>query len=319
MRLTVYRMWRDVEKDPRPTNFSNMARRTPPTPPNSNYNNFGGVRHGFATRSNLDRLYGGMGQPYRLPPINSLGSGSNGRLRSLSPMTGAETSCSTAPNVHLGARDSTIEDTEMRTPGPSRRLSQHYDMQPSAAPNSNSQPCVCSCSRDETMVESPLPIQLASAAFNVTRPCSRLPINDLLNRSPHSPTWRGIQNELQQSVVQPLAVNNGSSNNSDHQMTISASSSTRSVSSIGSNSTLQPPFNIAEERCFLLNTLYHICMGATASYIGTLLPASRHRHNQLPHHRHTQARYHPYSPLRSGKPGSLEQNLLFLPVPQAVI
>ncbi|PVH88219.1 hypothetical protein DL98DRAFT_365064, partial [Cadophora sp. DSE1049] len=71
--------------------------------------------------------------------------------------------------------------------------------------------------------------------------------------------------------------------------------------SISSNSTLRPPFSIDEERYFRLNTLYHICMDATSTYINSLLPSTRHRHNQLPRHRNHGSRYHPYPAHRSGR------------------
>ncbi|KAH9221504.1 hypothetical protein DL95DRAFT_381776 [Leptodontidium sp. 2 PMI_412] len=81
----------------------------------------------------------------------------------------------------------------------------------------------------------------------------------------------------------------------------SPASSEDSISSISSDSTLRPPFNITEQLSYLLNTLYHICMDATSTYINNLLPATRHRHNQLPRHRNHGSRHQPYPSHRSSR------------------
>ncbi|PBP28218.1 hypothetical protein BUE80_DR000730 [Diplocarpon rosae] len=178
---------------------------------------------------------------------------------------------------------------------------------------------VCSCTRDPTSIKSPLPTKVTDDAFKVSRPYARLPVHDLLNGPTSPPGWRDHQHEPQQNANQTSTTSNNSREDSDYPMKISRTSSTRSVSSsISSDSTTRPPFSVAKERFFLLKTLYHTCMDATASYAATLLPVSRHRHNKLPRHRHNQARFYPYAPLRGrhsrysashARPASLMDNI----------
>ncbi|PBP27147.1 hypothetical protein BUE80_DR001928 [Diplocarpon rosae] len=260
-----------------------------------NYNTSGAILNDFNSRYNLDHSFGGIA---RLLLASNLPAPAN--------------------HMGLGSIASDNQDIEMTT-ALSRRQSQIHGMQLGAAAASNSQARVCSCTRDSQLAKSPLPIQVTDAAFKVSRPYARLPVHDLLNGPTRPPGWGDHQHEPLQSAKQTPTISNNSRKDSDHLKTISRASSTRSVlSSISSDSTIRPPFSLAEERFFLLNTLYHTCMDATASYAASLLPASRHRHNQLPRHRHNQARFHPYAPLRgrrsrnsanNARPASLMDNI----------
>ncbi|KAI6717110.1 hypothetical protein JHW43_000285 [Diplocarpon mali] len=289
-----------------------------PSPSFSNFSNFGDVRNSFVSKFNPDRSYGGIGQAILLPPMDPVEPRPDifSYPESLLPANNLA-----VPANHLGLRSisSETQDIEMTAPALSRRQSQFHGMQLGIAKTSNPQFEACSYTRDTTLIESYITNHVTDAAFNSSRPYARLPVSDLLNGPTGPSGWGGHQHESQQAANQSSTINNNSRNGFDFPMTISRTSSTRSVlSSISSDSTIRPPFNIAEERCFLLNTLYHTCLDATASYAASLLPTSRHRHNQLPRHRHNQARFHPYTPPRSGysrdgasnaRPASLMDNI----------
>ncbi|KAH7364309.1 hypothetical protein BKA65DRAFT_490988 [Rhexocercosporidium sp. MPI-PUGE-AT-0058] len=308
MRLTVYRMWRDGNDDNDFHSRSPRNARRPALESLANvinaYDNFGGVRHGFGSGCNLDRSFSRPSQSYHLSPITTMGFASP-TLASYSNRA-AQTQMSDIPASYVNVgRGASMEDTEMTTPNPFQRPNQRNNQTPTTS--ASVQPHICSYNRDERMSASPSPIQVATAAYNKTRPYARLPVNDILNHSP--PSGSQAQNGEASTPTSPRI---RTSNDADHPMmtppTSSPARSKNSISSISSDSTLRPPLNATEEGCCLLNTLYHICMDATSAYIANLLPATRHRHNQLPRHRNHGSRYQPYPSVRSGRPAGVAAN-----------
>ncbi|KAG4442283.1 hypothetical protein IFR05_002207 [Cadophora sp. M221] len=287
----------DDENSSRSSSPRNMHR---PYPPNANYNNFGGDHHGFNFGSKLDRSFGGQSRPYHLPPVMSKGVTLPTIHIGRSTNQAAQVQTSDFPTlgVNIGMRDAGMEDTEMAKPDFLRRTSQ-YDSQASLT-RVNTKPHIFSCKRDERITQSPSLVQVATAAYNIARPYTRLPIIDVLNHS----TQTG---SLTHNGESSAAAKNGTETNSDVDHTLmtppksSPARSRNSISSISSNSTVRPPFNVTERRSYLLNTLYHICMDATSTYITNLPPATRHRHNQLPRHRNHGSRHQPYPSHRSGQ------------------
>ncbi|KAL2065035.1 hypothetical protein VTL71DRAFT_4175 [Oculimacula yallundae] len=268
-----------------------MAMRgTPPTsPPSANYSHFGGRRHGFNSGSYYGRTLGGLSQAIRLPPITAMFTRDDS-LRS-SPVR-------TVYGINMGMRNAGLEDIDMTTPDLLQRPS-HYDGDMSGDRATTPQPPICSCRRDETV--SPRPLLPLEDPCILAHPYARWPVDDVLNHSPPP----GTQAQTGAASTIPDA----GRSDTDHPMITPPSSSsapsnksTSPASSISSDSTQRPPYNATEQRCYILNTLYHICMDATKSYLNNLPFATRNRHNQLPRHRCYGSRYHPYlSPPRSNR------------------
>lgn len=244
------------------------------------HSGFGGIRHGF------NRPY-----PGRLPLRNSSPSVT---LPPLQLMDGFEQrSYSPAVQQTHGSGDTIVYHdrgfggVRMTTPAPpSRRPSEMTGIQPTSAVESVDQICAC----DKKIGSGPnvsIPNLTREALDLAQRPYARVAIDGLLNSDRFQNTFPShfqAQNNTQsyQPSIPPAIP--------DFQMRDSTLSPTLSTTTTNPSSTMRdrshPTFSAIEQRCFLLNTLYHICVDATAVYSRSLLPA---RHSRSRHRR-----YHPY-------------------------
>ncbi|KAH7417275.1 hypothetical protein BKA64DRAFT_295686 [Cadophora sp. MPI-SDFR-AT-0126] len=192
--------------------------------------------------------------------------------------------------TEVGLNSAAMEDTVMTSPDLLRSPSQYEGRAPGI--RASSLPHTCSYNPDERMTQASFPVQLATAAYNAARPYTRLSVNDFLNR----PSTSSTQATTRQKSTAAKA---SSGNDFDHPMVTPPHSSTtrsnNSFSSISSDSTLRPPFSVGEERYYRLNSLYHICMDATSTYIRGLLPPTRHKQNQLRRYPHSRLSPSPIS------------------------
>ncbi|KAE8440802.1 hypothetical protein EG329_006558 [Mollisiaceae sp. DMI_Dod_QoI] len=277
-------MERQIDGD---RNFLNPSMSLPsPIQPAAIFNNFGGIRHGFnnpvsdrihnyptSARSNV--------YPNVLPPLSTMACTPSGFSVGLASQ--AQT-YSTVPNSGMRRLYSLGEDVQMITPASSRRTSRMHGLE-STADRCASKAQVCVSPSYEAPV-----FKLATDAYNMMQPYPRLPVTDLLNAAPTSSLPSMASHGVEASQT-PAVDDNTDTVSIQRQMT-PISMSTYSTAT--SSSTIRPSFNITEERCFLLSTLYNTCLEAAASYALISIPSSRRRHcgtgtRAVP-------RYHPYSP-----------------------
>ncbi|CZS91288.1 uncharacterized protein RAG0_01987 [Rhynchosporium agropyri] len=279
-----------------------MRRQIPASPPDPTSRGFGGARHGFNSSSYYGRTIGIPNMTYRLPPITATRPAHN-HFVPIRHYTGQaaqrRTSSSAALGADIGMSSTGREDTDMTTPDPLQRPSQ-YDGITVPDQVTNPLPHICFCNRNGVAIQNHSPIDIATEDHENTRPYHRLSVSDILNHSP----LPGTQAQNGEASSAPNTGN--SSDDTDHPMLTPPRSipahSEASRSSISSDRTQRPPFDTIEKRCYLLNTVYHICMDATSTYIINLRPATRNRHNQLPRHRnHGSTRYQPYQFHRCGR------------------
>jgi len=266
MQLTTYRMWRNGDDD-RSRSPRNRRRLSPSPAPDMVYDTCGNPRRRLNYQSAIDRLPRDSTQSCRLPPIAAMKSASSSFPSSRNQAAQPQTNGSAGFGASLGLSSPAMNDTEMTSP---EHLESQYEDQNLRA-RASSQTHMCSCNRRGWMTQTPSPIEHASAAYHAIRPYTRISVNGFLNH----PETLGTQAQTWQNST---TANLSLGNDFDHPMVTPPNSSTtsseNSSSSISSDSDLRPPFSLNEECYFRLNTLYHICLDASSTYINSLLPYS---------------------------------------------
>ncbi|KAA8576577.1 hypothetical protein MFRU_014g02350 [Monilinia fructicola] len=226
--------------------------------------NFGGIRHGFNNPMRLS----GRAIPYStvasisgiVPVPKNAGVEGMRVTQGENEASHGYVSHGTPSNI-----DPTIDtdpDCLMTTPLPSRNQSE-------SASNADVDYCQCqegaSASGNRTGKPRPPPLRLASD--------SRLPsIAMMLNESPSDRASLHLTG--------------------NYALPIPIFDNRRSLSDV-SGSTIVGTVSIPEQRYFLLNTLYQICLDATTTYIRALPQSSHSGLRWEPHHSYSN-RYHPY-------------------------
>jgi hypothetical protein len=276
------------------------------TTPNANYNNFGGIGHGFIDASDLNRSL------RYLPATRYPRALVSGPPRPMSPTLHRFTNRAipTMQNTCLengygsitATDDDTVdgnEDFEMASVGP-RRPSELDDGAPLPAGQPSMEPgYICSCTRENQETPSdPRPNYILirdSARF------PRLPsVTDLLN--PGLALAETPGQGQSQNASYPSRPNAPPTNPDGiyqpSQLAAPLISQASSLLSTTSSTLLLPRFSIPEQRYFLLNTLHHTCLAASSTYGHSLLPnpGRRRIQHEAPRHGDREGRYHPYSP-----------------------
>ncbi|KAE9381398.1 hypothetical protein N431DRAFT_476231 [Stipitochalara longipes BDJ] len=226
-------------------------------------NCFGGIRHGFNSRSIRAIPYpfslNSSPHPYHLAPMQSATSN---------------------PFSNIRAQD--LPAQQVTTLAASRISSEEIgSMSPSFMEQA---PAHIDCGRHTRYT---LPIQrsvpevdLAETAFNAASRSARIAVNNLLNSAPASEDqWDN--GDLFSSTNNATA--------KIHGIGQARTMSTGSLMSISSSATLQPTSSSAPSRISLIVDLYYTSTDATNSYISTLRPVRRHTACSV------RCRHHPYA------------------------
>lgn len=252
---------------------------------------FGSDRHGF------DRAYPEAFQLpnsdswVTLPPVQPMG---DFEQRPYSPAV-LPTHGNGDPIVYC---DRGSGDVLMAAPAPqSRRTSEMTGVQPTSVVESIDQ--VCTCDKKTDLGPNVLLPNLARDALGIVhQPYARVAIDGLLNcdSSPHTlPAHSQVHNNTQ--AYQPSIPSAIPDPHICHSTLSPTLSTTTTTSSNTLRADLHAPFPAVEQRCFLLSTLYHICVDATFVYSRSLF-----------HTRHSRRRYRRYYPYRSSYPNRSSGN-----------